>query len=58
MNLSRSLLTAAHTLHNLPAWPTVMMKDQGKWVEKPYCLYLFLKGLVTDFPSGRQINPP
>lgn len=41
MNLFRSLLTGARTLHNLPAWPTVMMKDQGKWVEKPYCLYLF-----------------
>lgn len=24
-----------------PAWPTEVMKDQGEWVEKPYCLYLF-----------------
>lgn len=41
MNLSCSFLAGARTLHNLPAWPTVMMKDQGEWVEKPYCLYLF-----------------
>lgn len=41
MNLFRSLPTGAHALHNLPAWPTVMMKDQGEWVEKLYCLYLF-----------------
>lgn len=39
-----------------PAWPTVVMKDQGEWVEKPYCLYLF-QGAGHRLPIW-QANKP
>lgn len=38
MGLSRGSQRGAHVAQ---AWPAEVMKDQGEWVEKPYCLYLF-----------------